>query len=53
MQLNDPRDSFYTDKQAALTEHRRILRLGGKAYCRAYNNKGKVLYRLRVQRKPA
>ena len=53
MQLNDPRDSFFTDKNAALTEHKRIWRLGGKAYVRAYCNKGKTLYRLRVQKNPA
>lgn len=53
MQLNDPRDAFFTDKNAALTEHARILRHGGKAYCRKYNHKGKALYRVRVQKKPA
>jgi len=53
MQLNDPRDSFYTDKQTALTEHKRILRLGGKAHCRRYNLNGKAIYRVRVQKKPA
>lgn len=53
MQLNDPRDSFFTDRNAALMEHHRILRLGGKAYFRKYMNKGKALYRLRVQKNPA
>jgi hypothetical protein len=54
MNLNDPRDSFYTDKNAALTEQRRIIRQGGKAYVRTYVHprKGK-LHRLRVQKNPA
>lgn len=54
MNLNDPRDSFFTDRNTALTEHRRILRQGGKAYVRRYNHpKRGALYRLRVQKNPA
>jgi len=54
MNLNDPRDAFFTDKTDALREHKRILRLGGKAYMRAYNHpKRGRLYRLRVQKNPA
>jgi ubiquinone/menaquinone biosynthesis C-methylase UbiE len=54
MNLNDPRDRFYDNKEDALTEHRRILRQGGKAYCRRYNHpKRGALYRLRVQKNPA
>jgi hypothetical protein len=42
-------DSFFTDRNAAITEQHRIIRQGGKAYVRRF----KDLYRLRVQKNPA
>jgi hypothetical protein len=54
MNLDDPRDSFFTDKTDALREHKRLLRQGSKAYLRAYNHpKRGRLYRLRVQKNSA
>jgi hypothetical protein len=54
MNINDRRDSIYTDKGEALKEHARIIRQGGKAYMRRYNcPRLGTVYRLRVQKKPA
>lgn len=54
MHLNDSRDSFYTDKGAALRERKRILMRGGKAHVRSYlHPKRGKLVRLRVQVQPS
>jgi hypothetical protein len=54
MNLNDPRDTFFSKQGDALREQSRIIRRGGKAYVRRYNDaKRGTFYRLRVQRAAA